>query len=414
MMTELTAPEEDEFLSEFRIGASFFVGARDMAEARALLEQTLSAEDSDGTPFVTRSGRVFSNDQSWGVVDWAQTPSMPSRAAQVQGDYPGLVNDAATIETLRAILQAADRPVTLSELVPEATLNRVRDILAELNPEVMVDDPDGQPRLVYQGPADEAATYLSEGAYRAFGMDDREYALIVAPSELTPAGRVSQVIPKGRHDAHTLDEISSLMQRHDRSQSLTQLVRDVSRRLETTRRSGIPSWMPLEGDPRQEPTPAKVQVGVITWSDLPDAEPTVLVDTNPVRLARNMARTVYEGIDEDPAYAGAEEFLSAHKRPDEWLEPRDVDMWLTALQETTPHPRVSFNSLEVTGRRPSQSPEAYARENATAQAATRAEASASAETVREVLDERARGIDPAPETEAASSRRVFRHDIEGH
>lgn len=48
---------------------------------------------------------------------------------------------------------------------------------------------------IFEGAASAAAGELAEIVYQAFDYDDREYALVVAPSELAPSGRVSAAIP---------------------------------------------------------------------------------------------------------------------------------------------------------------------------------------------------------------------------
>lgn len=342
-MDALQVPEEGEPLFTFRVGVDFSVGARDVMEARALLERTLDAEDSDGTSFVTRTHRLI-DEQSWGVADWQHVPPRPSQAALVQEKYPGLVGDLAVIEGLTTLVR---HPGNL----PEQTTARIGEILTGLEQQVMVEDPDTPSRrIVYEGPASQAAGHLNEGVYRAFDYDDREYALVVAPSELTASGRVSAAIPKERNDARALDDISRLLQEHTARQPLAELVRQVSGRMTTTRRAGFPSWVPLAGEPELPPKPpAHVHIGIITWSDLPDVEPTVLADTNSVRLARTLATTLHEVMDESDAFAGATEFLRHRPGPAQWQSAQDVDTWLEALRATSPFPAFSLHQVTVTG-----------------------------------------------------------------
>lgn len=346
-MVDLTQPDEDERLDDFRVGVDFSVAARDIGEARALVQRALQGDSHDGIPVIARDRQVVGEDQIWGVLDWQRVPPRPSQAALVQDRYPGLVNDVAAMEMLQAIMQAGNRPLVLPDLVPEETRERVGELVASLNREVMVDDPDSPGRLVYKGHAAEAAAYLAEGTYRAFDDNDREHALVVAPSELARSGRVSQAIPRDRHDSRTLDEIAALLQDHTREQSLPDLFRQVNRRLETTRRTGFPSWVPLETEPEPAPAPTQVYVGVIVWTDLEDQEPTMLVDSDPVRLTRNLATTLHEHLDGDEGFTGAAEFLESHPAPSQWRTPEDVDAWLQALNESTPYPAVSIQRLGV-------------------------------------------------------------------
>ncbi|KUF06093.1 hypothetical protein AUL38_14455 [Leucobacter sp. G161] len=51
-----------------------------------------------------------------------------------------------------------------------------------------------------------------------------------------------------------------------------------------------------------------------------------------------MAVTIHEMLEDSDAYAGATDFLQSNPPPQDWVEPRDVDDWLEALREATPHP----------------------------------------------------------------------------
>lgn len=366
-MVELDRPD-DEYLNDFRIGVDFTVTARDIGEASEIVDMALQGENLGGVPVVTREREAVDEHRSWGLLDWKQVPPRPSQAALIQDRYPGLVNDAAAMEMLQALIQAGDRRVSLSDLVPEATRDRVAEIVESLNREVLVDDPDSPGRLVYEGPATEAAAYLAEGTYRAFDREDREHALVVTPSELASSGRVSQAIPKDRHDSRTLDEVAALLGEYTPEQSLPDLFRQVNRRVETTRRAGFPSWVPLGSEPERGPTatteptpeaePARVYVEAIVWTDLEDQEPTVVVDTDSVRLARNVATTLYENLDGDPGFLGAAEFLENHQSPAQWETPEDVDAWLEALDSATPYPAVSIQRLGVGAPPPGAAPDA--------------------------------------------------------
>lgn len=345
-MDVLPMPDENTPLWQFRVGVDFMVSARDMSEARALVGLTLDAEDSDGSPFVKRHHRVVEGGLPWGVSEWQAVPPRPSQAALVQEHYPGMVADLAIVEALRELLQSA----TVIERVPAQTLDRIRQALFETNPEIAVEDPElPGGRRVFEGSAIDAADHLAEGVYRAFDIDDREYALIVAPSELTPSGRLSAAFPKERHEARTLDEISVLLRKHTREQPLPELVRLISRRVNTTRRAGLPSWVPLDGEPERLPTPPHVNIGVINWSDLEQDEPTVLAHSNPVTLARQIATMLHETLSDSDAFAGATEFLSSHSTPADWQSPEDVDRWMDALREATPLPSFSLQRIPVTG-----------------------------------------------------------------
>lgn len=95
--------------------------------------------------------------------------------------------------------------------------------------------------------------------------------------------------------------------------------------------------------------PRSMALGVIVWSDDPEVEPTVIADRSPVTLARTMAVTIYEMLEDSDAYVGATEFLQSNPPPQDWVEPRDVDDWLEALREATPHPSFSFHRVAAAG-----------------------------------------------------------------
>ncbi|MGO1809712.1 MAG: hypothetical protein ACTHZN_03860 [Canibacter sp.] len=95
--------------------------------------------------------------------------------------------------------------------------------------------------------------------------------------------------------------------------------------------------------------PTSPFLGVIIWSDDTKEDPTVIADRNPVTLARTMATTIHDMIDDSPAYAGAPEFLESNPPPQDWVLPEDVDAWLEALREATPYPAYSFHRISTTG-----------------------------------------------------------------
>lgn len=95
--------------------------------------------------------------------------------------------------------------------------------------------------------------------------------------------------------------------------------------------------------------PRALWLGVIVWSDDPEVEPTVIVDRSPVTLARAVAVAIHDMLEDSAAYAGATGFLESNPPPQEWVLPEDVDAWLEALREATPHPSFSFHHVPTTG-----------------------------------------------------------------
>lgn len=409
-MAELELPDENTPMWEFRVGVDFLVSARDMVEARTLVDRALAAEDSDGTAFVTRDRRVVEDGLPWGVSDWEAVPPRPSQAALVQEKYPGLVADVAVIEGLGAMLRSET-----ASLLPEETVQRIRATLAEVDPEIVVEEPEtAWGRRLFEGTASDAARHLAEGVYQAFDADDREYALVVAPSELTPSGRVSTAFPRQRHESRTLDEISRLLQQHTPEQSLPELVRLISRRVNTTRRAGFPSWVPLEGEPEPTPLPARAYVGVIVWSDLEGQDPTVIADTSATAMARQLATVLHEGLSDRNVFAGATEFLETHRSPNEWKGPEDVGAWLDDLRAATPYPAFWYEQIGI-GNAPAQASEtpAPATERSavpegklwTYQVPVEFEVSARSASEAQILVDEALTGDPAPATPAVVQQR---------
>lgn len=90
-------------------------------------------------------------------------------------------------------------------------------------------------------------------------------------------------------------------------------------------------------------------LGVIVWSDDPEVEPTVVLSRSPVTLARVVAVTIHEMLQDSDAYAGATEFLESTPPPQDWILPEDVDRWLETLRNETPHPAFSFHQVPLTG-----------------------------------------------------------------
>lgn len=100
---------------------------------------------------------------------------------------------------------------------------------------------------------------------------------------------------------------------------------------------------------RTTSAPGALFLGVIIWSDDTEVDPTVIADRNPVTLARTVAVTIHEMLEDSEAFAGATEFLQSNPPPQDWVLPEDVDAWLEALREATPHPAYSFHHVPLTG-----------------------------------------------------------------
>ena len=112
---------------------------------------------------------------------------------------------------------------------------------------------------------------------------------------------------------------------------------------------GTPSATATTAQRSATSPPGALFLGVIVWADDPEVDPTVIADRNPVVLARAVAVTIHEMLEDSEAYAGATEFLQSNPPPQDWVLPEDVDAWLEALREATPHPAYSFHRVPMTG-----------------------------------------------------------------
>ena len=75
----------------------------------------------------------------------------------------------------------------------------------------------------------------------------------------------------------------------------------------------------------------------------------MIVDRSPVALARTVAVTIHEMLEDSEAYTGATEFLQSNPPPQDWVLPEDVDAWMEVLREATPYPAYSFHRVPTTG-----------------------------------------------------------------
>ena len=112
---------------------------------------------------------------------------------------------------------------------------------------------------------------------------------------------------------------------------------------------GTPSATDTTAQRSATSPPGALFLGVIVWADDPEIDPTVIAARNPVAVARAVAVTIHEMLEDSEAYAGATEFLESNPPPQDWVLPEDVDAWLEALREATPHPAYSFHHVPSTG-----------------------------------------------------------------
>ena len=61
--------------------------------------------------------------------------------------------------------------------------------------------------------------------------------------------------------------------------------------------------------------PGVLFLGVIVWADDPEIDPTVIADRNPVAVARAVAVTIHEMLEDSEAYGNAEPLVDSFPYP---------------------------------------------------------------------------------------------------
>jgi len=342
-----------EPVETFRVGVDFSVAARDVLEARQLIGNALAGYQ--GQEGWVPSEMSPTEDGVLGLIDWEVTPPRPSQAALVQEQYPRLVNDLALVECARLITKRTDRESGLG--LSGTMLARLREVAEDVNPLLRVADPD-QPhsgRMVFDGDAIDAVQHLAEGVYQAFDYNDREYVLVVAPSELAPSGRVSAAFPKERNDAQVLDAISGALRDYTQDKPLGPLLREVSKNVSRTGRGALPEWMALPGEitnyrvaERLPDRPeSRVFLVEIAWDFDEAVEPTILIHQDRRIAEHEAAKLIYAEINDSEAWAGAGEFLDNHPGPGSWRTYDDASQWLKDLQRFSPLPAVTIRARDL-------------------------------------------------------------------
>jgi len=259
------------------------------------------------------------------------------------------------VECARRLVKKLERGDALGP--SETMLARLREVVEDVNPLVRVIDPD-QPysgRMVFDGDAADAVQHLAEGVYRAFDYEDREYVLVVAPSELAASGRVSAAFPKDRNDARALDAISDVLRDYTADKPLGPLVREVSKNVSSTRRGALPPWMALPGEITNhrvaerpsDRSESQVLLVEIAWDFEEEVEPTILIHRDRRIAEHEAAKLIYAEISDSDAWAGAGEFLENHPGPESWVTYRDASQWLEELQRFSPLPGVTTRTRDL-------------------------------------------------------------------
>ena len=154
-------------------------------------------------------------------------------------------------------------------------------------------------------------------------------------------------LPLGNVDSRALAEIAGVLQGYDRTQHPSAALEQISNLVRAAGHDGLDS-RELLANRAARTRPQIVTVGVITWSDDPEVEPSILLGSRRTDLARRVATQLYEELEDSEAFAGGREFIDQHTPIEQWNTPRDVDQWLEALAEATPIPRVTITQLPVT------------------------------------------------------------------
>lgn len=178
---------------------------------------------------------------------------------------------------------------------------------------------------------------------------------MVAPSELTPSGRVSAAFPKERNDARALDTISGVLRDYTQDKPLGPLLREVSKNVSRTGRGALPEWMALPGEITNyrvaERTPDRPESQVflveIAWDFDEALEPTILLHRDRRIAEHEAAKLIYAEINDSEAWAGAGEFLESHPGPQSWVTYDDASQWLQALQRFSPLPAVTIRPRDL-------------------------------------------------------------------
>ena len=199
---------------------------------------------------------------------------------------------------------------------------------------------------LFAGHASEAAPELPDGLYEGKDFSGRPVRLAVGPSRLSPLGRTAATLPVGNVDSRALAQIAEALQDYDRTQHPSAALEQISHLVRAAGHDGLDS-RGLLANRAARTRPQVVTVGVITWSDDPDVEPSILIGSRSTDLARRVATQLYEELAESEAFAGGDEVIDKHTPIQQWNTPEDVDQWLEALAEETPMPRATITRLPV-------------------------------------------------------------------
>ena len=338
-MAELPDDGDRGELWRVRVPVVFDIAARSWRQARGIVDQTLTSRSI---------GALSVPEGREGVRGWShQEDSYPglNTSASTQQTF---LADLTTIEVLRTLVETeAQQPGTL-RVLNAAELQQLRITLAAADRYVEIPNPEyPESDPLFAGHATEAAPELPEGLYEGMDIGGKPVRLAVGPSRLNALGRTAATLPLGNVDSRALAEIAGVLQGYDRTQHPSAALEQISNLVRAAGHDGLDS-RELLANRAARTRPQIVTVGVITWSDDPEVEPSILLGSRRTDLARRVATQLYEELEDSEAFAGGREFIDQHTPIEQWNTPRDVDQWLEALAEATPIPRVTITQLPVT------------------------------------------------------------------
>jgi hypothetical protein len=277
-----------------------------------------------------------------GVLGWVHQQDTRPLSELPRWQQRPFVADLATVQILRALVDEEHRRAASERTLTDEELTQLQTTLAPADRFIVIPDPN-DPDLgpLFEGHAAEAIGVLPDGIYAGRGIGGQELQIVVGPSRFAAGGRAAASLPLVMTGSGTLDPIA----RRPRDFSSTKPPFPLRERLAvTTGRDGMDSGDPAAARLTADRT-SSVGVCVITWSDDPEVEPTIMVRRRIVELNRSVATMLYEELRDSNAFQGATEFLKSHT--DDWEDARAVDDWLEALKNATPFPRVTLTQVRV-------------------------------------------------------------------
>jgi hypothetical protein len=347
MMSDPSSDESSGKLWTCRVPVVFEVAARSRADAHWMVDDALTGPGRATAPFQDRVILHADGDVE-GVLGWAHQADPVPGAEMPRWRQRSVLADLTIVEVLRVIVrEELGRPESERALT-EPELTQVQLTVAAADRFVTIPDPADPDRdPLFEGHAGEASEILPDGVYEARDIAGQDLRVVVGASRFAGGGRAAASLPAATVDSRTLDEIAGRLSEYTRATPVVEVLEEVSRLVTAAGRDGV-NMTELTGA-RAAGRPSLVSVGVVTWSDEPEVEPTIMIGPRILELTRNAATMVFEEMRDSDAFDGATDFLRSHSEPAQWEHARDVDDWLQALAEVSPYPRVTLTQLPIDG-----------------------------------------------------------------